>query len=153
MYTALLPGVAFTILLWHPPRGLSADGLFWYLLFMAVGCRASLTLYEIPSTSLVPELTTSYDTRTRILSYRMFCGYVGAVVLMIGAQALLLTPSAPGKNDGILNINGYRSYGTIAACTVAVSILTSAIGTHRYIPYLRQPAPRRGVCSPRSRPR
>eukprot|EP01030_Chromulinospumella_sphaerica_P027710 gene27710-27993_t len=47
---------------------------------------------------------------------------------------------AAGFPDGRLNPAAYGPYGIIAASLMAVSILLSAIGTHRFIPFLPKPA-------------
>jgi glycoside/pentoside/hexuronide:cation symporter, GPH family len=40
---------------------------------------------------------------------------------------------------GVLNPDGYRAYGIAASIIMACAILISALGTHSYIPHLRQP--------------
>ena len=57
------------------------------------------------------------------------------------AYAVFLQPDALHP-VGVLNPEGYRRYGLTAAITILVAILVSAIGTHRFIPYLRQPPAR-----------
>jgi glycoside/pentoside/hexuronide:cation symporter, GPH family len=44
---------------------------------------------------------------------------------------------------GVLNPYGYRRYGLAAATMILLAILVSAIGTHRFIPYLKRPPRRR----------
>jgi len=141
MYFAALP-VAFSYaLLWNPPRGLSQHGLLAYLVVVAVGVRAMITLYEIPSSSLVAELTDDYDERTTILGYRYFFGWWGGLTMSVLAYLVFLQPDATHAT-GVLNPAGYRMYGIVSAVIMAIAILTSAMGTHSYIPYLRQPSER-----------
>ncbi len=65
MYASALPvGLSF-YWLWNPPPGLGPTALLAYLIGMAVLVRTAITLYEIPSSSLVAELTDDYDERTR----------------------------------------------------------------------------------------
>ena len=74
MYAAALP-VAFSyFLLWNPPE-LSQTGLFLYLTCLAVLIRTFITFYETPSSALIPELSTDYDERTSLQSYRLFFGW------------------------------------------------------------------------------
>jgi len=141
MYASALPVAASYFLLWDPPAGLSHEGLFVYLLITAVGVRAMISFYEIPSSSLVAELTDDYDQRTAILSYRYFFGWAGGLTLSILAYSFFLQPDAEHA-VGVLNVNGYRAYGIVSSVVMAVAILTSALGTHSYIPYLRKPSER-----------
>jgi Na+/melibiose symporter-like transporter len=141
MYFSALPVAASYFLLWDPPQGLSQEGLFVYLLVTAVGVRAMISFYEIPSSSLVAELTDDYDQRTAILSYRYFFAWAGGLTLSILAYSFFLQPDA-NHAVGVLNVDGYRIYGVVSSIVMAVAILTSALGTHSYIPYLRKPSER-----------
>jgi len=142
MYAAALPvGVAYYFL-WNPPSGLSPQGLFAYFLGVAVIVRLLIACYEIPSSSLVPELTDQYDERTAIMSFRFFFGWYGGLTMAGLAYAVFLAPDATHP-VGVLNPDGYRRYGLVSAIVMAVAILTSALGTHRCIPALRKPPARR----------
>lgn len=141
MYFAALPVAGSYFLLWNPPSGLSQEGLLAYFIVVAVVVRTMITFYEIPSSSLVAELTDDYDQRTTILSYRYFFGWWGGLSMSILAYAVFLQPDAEHAT-GVLNPDGYRTYGIVASVVMAVAILTSAIGTHSYIPYLRRPSER-----------
>ena len=74
MYFAALPAGLSFYFLFNPPAGLSDGGLFAYFVTLAIIVRTFITLYEIPSTSLVAELSDDYDTRTSMLSFRYFFG-------------------------------------------------------------------------------
>ncbi len=142
MYAAALPVAASYFLLWSPPAGLSTDQLFWYLLVLAVLVRTFITLYEIPSSSLVAELTSDYDQRTSMLGYRYFFGWIGGLTIAAAAYGYFLQPDQ-NYDVGVLNLDGYRSYGIAASLLMLVGILTSAIGTHAHIPTLKSPPPAR----------
>lgn len=146
MYASVAPAICFTLLLWRPPPSLDASGLFWWLLFMAVAVRSSLTMYEIPSTSLIPELTDDYDERTKLVAIRNFFGYIGGIAMLVTTNAVFLTESSPGANDPLAQPAGYRAYSTAAVVVITASILICAGGTHAYIPHLRA-APPRQPCS------
>jgi GPH family glycoside/pentoside/hexuronide:cation symporter len=142
MYAAALPFAAGFYLLWSPPPGLSEQALFLYLLVGAVGVRSVLTLYEVPSTSLVAELTRDYDERTALLSFRYFFGWYGGLSMAALAYAVLFVPT-PEYPNGVLNPQGYRTYGLVGGVAIGLSVLVAALGTHRYIPRLERPPPRR----------
>lgn len=142
MYASALPVAVSFYYLWNPPGGLSQEALFLYLVFMAIFVRTMITFYEIPSTSMVAELTTHYDERTSMLSYRYFFGWWGGLAMSVMAYSVFLQPDADHA-VGVLNPNGYSTYGLIAAAVMFIAILVSAIGTHRHIPNLGQPPAKR----------
>lgn len=142
MYASTVPVAVSYYLLWNPPPALSADSLFVYLLVMAILVRTFITFYEIPSTSLVAELTRDYHERTALLSYRYFFGWWGGLTMAVLAYGVFLQPTE-AYPVGVLNPNGYRTYGLAAAAIITLAILVSAVGTHRHIPHLQQPPARR----------
>lgn len=143
MYASALPLALCYYLLWSPPvEDLTQAGLFLYLTVAAVLIRFLVTLYEIPSTSIVAELTESYDERTSLLSLRYMFGWYGGLAMAALAWGVFLADTLEYPN-GVLNPVGYRSYGLVGAILILVSILGSSIGLHRYIPYLRSPPARR----------
>lgn len=147
MYAAALPVAGFYYFLWNPPVDVADPrALFLWLVCAAIGIRFLVTLYEIPSTALVAELTDDYDARTRLLGYRYMFGWFGGLTVHFLAFAVFLrdTPEYP---SGVLNPAGYGTYGLVASGLILASILVSSAGLHRYIPQLRQ-APLRDRRSP-----
>lgn len=140
MYAVAIPGAVAYALLWTPPR-LSQAGLFVYLLAGSIIIRILLTCYEIPSTALLPELTTDYDERTSFVSLRVFLGSIGGLLVSMMAFQIFLGPTAH-QPVGQLNAEGYHGYGVFSAVIIFAAIVVSSIGTHRAIPYLRQPPPK-----------
>jgi Na+/melibiose symporter-like transporter len=138
MYAAALPVAASYWLLWNPPSGLSQVELFAYFFCIAVLVRLFIAVYEIPSASLVPELTDHYDERTTILSARYLFGWWGGLTMSVIAYAIFLQPDA-AHPTGVLNPDGYHRYGIVSSIVMLVAILVSAIATHRYIPFLTRP--------------
>jgi GPH family glycoside/pentoside/hexuronide:cation symporter len=140
MYAVAIPGAVAYALLWNPPH-LSQTGLFIYLLAVSIIIRILLTCYEIPSTALLPELTTGYDERTSFVSLRVFLGNIGGLVVSMLAFVVFLAPTAQ-QPVGQLNAAGYHGYGVFSALIIFAAIAVSAIGTHSAIPYLRRPPPK-----------
>jgi GPH family glycoside/pentoside/hexuronide:cation symporter len=161
MYASAIPVALSYYLLWSPPAGLlhvdpgtqglsaSQYGLFAYFVGIAIVIRAFISFYEIPSASLVPELTTNYDDRTSLLGFRFFFGWWGGLLMAVLAFQLFLQPSATHP-VGVLNPDGYRTYGITAGIIMACAILISTLGTHSYIPHLRKPPPKRPFDARRS---
>ena len=138
MYLAA-PLVAIAcIAFWNSPTDwpLAKAGPFLIGLLMLM--RLATSLYEVPSAALAPELTTDYNQRTSLFSYRFFFGVVGGLGMNVALYQVFLSPAA----GGILNRAGYAKYGILAAVVMCVSILVSSFGTHGRIPYLSQPSAR-----------
>lgn len=138
MYAAAVPVALSYLLLWNPPQGWSENALLAYLVATAILIRTFISTYEIPSAALAAELTTDYDERTRLLSYRFLFAWLGGLATYGAALALFLRPTAEFP-VGQLNPAGYANYGLFAAGLMFFAILVSAIGTHREIKRLRAP--------------
>lgn len=131
MYASVVPIAITYFLIWNPPETMSEGTVFWYLLLLAVLVRTFVTLYEVPSTSLVAELTDDYDERTSMLGFRFMFGWWGGLTIAVLAWGVFL------KNG--LTMEGFGSYGLFGAIIITIAILVSATGTHRHIPNLHTP--------------
>jgi Na+/melibiose symporter-like transporter len=98
--------------------------------------RFFITLYEIPSSAIVAELTDDYDERTRMLGYRYMMGWYGGLAMAVLNWGVLMV--AWGANASTT----YQIYGAIGSVVILVAILGSSAGLHAYIPYLRPPPER-----------
>lgn len=144
MYGAAIPIAATYFLLWDPPVGWSHVALFWYLLTLAVSIRIFISLYEIPSTALAPELTGDYDERSTLLSWRSYFGWTGGNAMSVFMFTLLFPMFATAAiPNGQFNREAYEVYGIIASVLIFLSVLISAGGTHNRIPYLKSGPPKR----------
>ncbi len=141
MYAAALPVAVSYLALWNPPHW-GQQPLFLYLVVTAVVIRVFISFYEVPSSALSAELSTNYDERTSLLSYRYFFGWVGGLTMNYLAFAVLLAPDASHK-VGQLNPVGYSKYGLIASVVMFIAILISAAGTQRRAARLNIPPRRR----------
>ena len=142
MYAAAIPVAVSYVLIWNPPTHWSQPAQVAYLVAVAVLIRSFISCYEIPSAALAAELTTEYDERTRLLSYRYLFGWGGGLAMYGLALFVFLKPTAEYP-VGQLNPAGYASYGMFAAGLMLFAILVTAIGTHSQIPHLRDPPQRR----------
>lgn len=133
MYAAAIPVALSYFMLWNPPD-MSQTGLFLYLTGLAILIRTFITFYETPSSALIPELTSEYEERTSLQSYRLFFGWTfGSLMSVIMFGALLTGPK------GLLDQDAYATYGIIGSTLIFVAIMVSAVGTHSRIPYLHRP--------------
>ncbi len=137
MYFSAIPmGLCFYGL-FSPPEGLSQNQLFAWLVAFAIGVRLFLTFYMVPSGALAPEMTTHYDERTRLVSYRWLIGWLGALTVAMSGW-LVFFADREVVGDGRLDSSNYPQLGIFAGILVATAILVSSAGTHRVIPKLRR---------------
>ncbi len=141
MYASAVPVAVSYYFLWVPPNW-SHQSLFYYLVAMAIVVRTFITMYEIPSSAMVPEMTDDYDQRTSFISIRYLFGVTAGVAMSVVTFRYILFADAAHKT-GQLNPAGYPRFALASAIIMVASILISARGTHRYIPLFRAPAQRR----------
>lgn len=126
LYIAPIPLALMWVLLWHPPSGEAPS--FLGLIAIAVGVRVLLSACEVPSISLVPEITQDYDDRTTLFRYRFLSGWLGGIVMMVLAYTVFM--SGP---DGLLEQEGYLGFGIFGAVLMVLSVAGSALGQHRLV--------------------
>lgn len=137
LYASIVPCALFYYLLWFPPSGITGElPLFLYLVVCSVGIRLGMTLFDIPSNAAVPELTSDYEERTTLFTYKLSATWVIWSVMSIAMYAIWLQPTQKYP-DGVLNPDGYREAGWIGALLIAVLIFAFSAGLHRFIPLLR----------------
>lgn len=122
MYAAALPAAIAYYFVWNPPSGLEGDALFPYIVTIAVLVRTLVTVYEIPSSSLVAEMSDDYDERTSMLSYRYFFGWTGGTLMGAFATIFVLVPTATISN-GMFNVEGHGQVGAIAAVVIFMAMM------------------------------
>ena len=90
LFGALPLALTFTMLWWRPPwNGTFALAAYYALAYILF--EAANTLLYMPYFALTPELTSDYDERTSLTTYRMFFSILGSLVaftiplMMIGS--------------------------------------------------------------------
>ena len=148
MYLSIVPICLSYAVMWNPPSLVLDDqmSLFFYLLFCAVLIRVFLTFFEVPSTALISELTSDYDTRTELMGLRFMFGWLGGIGMAFLAYSTFLAANENG--NGILQAGGYVKYGLAASALMFVGMVVSSLGTHRAIPHLHMP-PEKDKVTPR----
>lgn len=124
LYAAPIPLAIVWYILWSPP----VDGppSFWTLLGLAIVVRLLLSACEVPSISLVPEITRDYDERTTLFRFRFLFGWTSGLLTLFLAYQVFL-------RDDLLAVEGYRQYGLFGAIVIAAAVLFSAATQHRYV--------------------
>ncbi|MEM7781197.1 MAG: MFS transporter [Pseudomonadota bacterium] len=134
LYLAPIPLAFAWILLWSPTGGEAPS--FWGLFGIAVTVRLLLSACEVPSVSLVPELTNDYVERTTLFRFRFLSGWLGGLFMMVLAVTIFL----PGE-EGRLEPDGYLPFGIFGACLMALSVIGSAAGQHYLVAKLPETKP------------
>jgi Na+/melibiose symporter-like transporter len=142
MYGSAIPIAASIVFLLNPPSVLDAAQKFLWLLAFVVGARLLISLYEMPSSALAPELAPDYHDRTTVLSYRWVLGVLGAAFFTSLGNFWFFRPT-PAYPQGQLNPAAWGPMAWAAATIALVSIVVSAAGTHHYIPRLHRPPVRK----------
>ena len=133
MYAAifLLP-ISFYAL-FNPVVELNDGNLFLYLLTMAILIRTGTTLFEVPSTALLPDLESDYDRRNKWLALRHAFGWYGGNGIHIVNFTFFVGAY------GVAVQTGYSIYGAVGACLIALTILVSCAGTQKVAAALPRP--------------
>jgi Na+/melibiose symporter-like transporter len=120
--------------LFNPVIELNEDNTFFYVLALALLIRTGTTLFEVPSTALLPDLETDYDRRNKWLALRHFFGWTGGngihminFMFWVGAY-------------GVASQTGYSIYGIAGALVIAAAILSSSLGTQKVAAALPRPS-------------
>ncbi len=142
MYASAIPIALAIVFLWRHPAGLTGFAMAAYALGVLIVARLAGGLYTIPSDALTPELAPDYHARTGLISYRWFFGVFGGAVMGIVLSVVFLRKDA-SHPLGPVDPAAYANFGVTAAIIVFLSIVVSAVATHRYIPQLSQAPQRR----------
>lgn len=137
MYASAIPlGVCF-YLLFSPPDGLSEVALFIWLTVTIVATRGSMTLYHVPHIALGAELSTDYQERSQIVSFRYVLSFVG-FFLCYGLGFAWFFRDTPEFPNGQFNVGAYGPFALTLSVLMVLTIFWSAWGTQHRIPYLPQ---------------
>ena len=134
LYAAPIPLAFCWVMLWSPPAGEPPS--FAGLVGIAIAVRVLLSACEVPSISLVPEITADYDERTTLFRYRALGGWIGGLAMMVLAYTVFM----PGP-EGLLQREGYYAFGVFGAVLMAVSVIGSAAGQHSLVARLPDTKP------------
>jgi len=125
LYASAIPIALTWFFLWIPPTGEQWVQL-GYLLVLATLVRMSISLNEVPSIALAPEMTPDYHERTAVLGWRYLFGWTGGLLILAAGYGIFRLNEA-----GNMTRENYADYALAGAVTMFVAVLVSALGTHR----------------------
>jgi Na+/melibiose symporter-like transporter len=141
MYFAAAPVALSMLALWRPPAGLDDAAKTMWLFSFALAARLAISLYEVPSQALSPELAPDYHERTKLLAYRWVFFTVGGALATMSGYFIFFRPT-PAYPQGQLNPAAWGPMTLTATAMMFVSIVISALGTHDRIKGLHRPPAR-----------
>ncbi len=111
--------VAFALLFAAPTMGSQAAEAGWVLVcFLA--CATAYGFFQVPYVAMPAELTSSYDERTRLMTWRV--AILAFTIMLAGATAPLIRDAVGGRA-------GYRVMGVAMAAIIAVGVVGAYVGT------------------------
>ena len=111
LFGALPLAVTFTML-WYRPDFESTTALVAYYSIAYIIFEASATLTYMPYFALTPELTSDYDERTTLTSYRMFFSILGSL-LAFTLPLIIVGTFSPENASKVLLMGGI--FGLLSA--------------------------------------
>jgi GPH family glycoside/pentoside/hexuronide:cation symporter len=105
----------FCILMWMPPTNMSKFSLFVYFFIISTFYYSSYSVFSIPYHAMGIELTSDYEDRTRLMSYKFFFMALGGTLFIPWAYKLCFV-HAFGKNE----VEGVRIVGIIIGILMVV---------------------------------
>ena len=127
LYAAPVPLAIAWMLLWNPPVMSQAATVAWLIGF-AIIVRSLVSMCEVPSVAIVPELTADYDERTAVMRYRFLFGWGGGLVILVLAYGVFF-----GGAKGLVDPAGYFPYALTGALVMLGAVVISAAGQHKRI--------------------
>jgi Na+/melibiose symporter-like transporter len=140
LYVSAVPLAVCFYLVFTPPAGLGAWGLFAWLCTFAVLTRAATTLFNVPHLALGAELSRDYEERNQIVALQFFFERAGHGLAGMLAFLWFFRPSAAFP-DGQLDPAAYPHLALVISAMTLFSVWLSAARTQHRIPYLAAPDP------------
>ena len=97
---AILAGIFFAIM-WMPSTKFGEWGLFFFFLGVSILYYTAYTIFVVPHNALGFELSTDYNERTRVMSYRMFFASLAGVLFLAWAYKLCMLPIFKNEIIGV----------------------------------------------------
>lgn len=133
LFGAIPFAAAFTLLWWKPPLATDVQRAVYYALAYVIFDAAATFVY-MPYFALTPELTSDYDERTALTSYRMFFSIFGSLVSFT-VPLMIVGVFAPENSGRVLTMG--VAFGLLSALPLWLTFL----GTRERREYAAQERP------------
>ncbi|NYE37076.1 Na+/melibiose symporter-like transporter [Nocardioides cavernae] len=110
---------AFALIFAAPDLGSAALEATWVLVFFVLAASA-YAFFQVPYVAMPAEITSSYDERTRLMTWRV--AILALTIMLAGATAPLI-------RDGVGGRDGYRVMGVVMAVLIVVGVVSAWWGT------------------------
>lgn len=111
--------VTFALIFAGPDLGSVGLDALWVLVAF-VGCATAYAFFQVPYVAMPAEMTSSYDERTRLMTWR---------VAILALAIMLSGASAPAVVEAVGGRDGYRVMGVAVALLLVVGALGAYLGT------------------------
>ena len=133
LFGALPLALTFTMMWWRPPwDGTLALAVYYALAYVLYDTAA--TFGYMPFVALAPDLTSNYDERTSLMSYRVLFSVVGSLIAFT-IPLLLVGAFRPENASKILSMGA--AFGLVSALPLVVTFF----GTRERREYVDRPVP------------
>jgi Na+/melibiose symporter-like transporter len=112
---------AFALIFAAPDLGSQWLEAGWVLLFFVLAASA-YAFFQVPYVAMPAEITSSYDERTRLMTWR---------VAILAFTIMLAGATAPVIRDAVGGRDGYRVMGVVMALVILVGVVSAWWGTRR----------------------
>ena len=110
--------VGFALLFAAPDMATGLEALWVLVAF--VGCATAYAFFQVPYVAMPAEMTSSYDERTRLMTWR---------VAILAFTIMLAGATAPAIRDAVGGRDGYRVMGLVMAAIITIGVISSYVGT------------------------
>lgn len=117
---AVVWGVFYGLMFWIPEDLTQTQKAVWFLI-TCFGVNTGLSLYHVPYSAMVPEMSRSTEERLRLLSYKEIAARASVLITVMASP--LIVAAAPNA------LTGHRWVGVTAGCLIFLSGLTAFLST------------------------
>lgn len=110
---------AFALIFAAPDLGSHWLEAGWVLVFFVLAASA-YAFFQVPYVAMPAEITSSYDERTRLMTWRV--AILAFTIMLAGATAPVIRDSVGGRD-------GYRVMGVVMAVLIVVGVVSAWWGT------------------------
>lgn len=110
--------VAFALLFAAPEMATWLEATWVLVAFVA--CATAYAFFQVPYVAMPAEMTSSYDERTRLMTWR---------VAILAFTIMLAGATAPAIRDAVGGRDGYRVMGLVMAAIITTGVVSAYVGT------------------------